>query len=169
MKKIIFVTGGQRSGKSSFAQANALKLSENPVYFATARIWDEDFHERIKRHQADRGDEWENIEEHLHLSYVKLQGRVVVLDCITLWLNNIWYMKEYDLKASLEFAKKEWDIFKEQDFTLYVVTNELGMSVHSENETSRKFADLQGWVNQMIAKDSDEVYLMVSGIPVKVK
>jgi adenosylcobinamide kinase/adenosylcobinamide-phosphate guanylyltransferase len=169
MKKIIFVTGGQRSGKSSFAQANALKLSENPVYLATARIWDEDFHERIKRHQADRGKEWENIEEQLHLSYVKLQGRVVVLDCITLWLNNIWYLKEYDLKASLAFAKKEWDLFKEQDFTLYVVTNELGMSVHSENEASRKFADLQGWVNQMIAKDSDEVYLMVSGIPVKVK
>lgn len=88
MKRIILITGGQRSGKSTKAEALALSLSTNPVYVATAKVWDEEFRERVRRHQERRGPEWTNIEEELYLSRHDLTGRVVVVDCVTLWLTN---------------------------------------------------------------------------------
>lgn len=169
MAEIIFITGGQRSGKSSFAQRLTEEKSEAPIYLATARIWDEDFNERVKRHQSDRGEQWQTIEEQINLSKYNLNGKVVLLDCITLWLTNIFYENKSDVNSSLKAAKSEWDKFSAQDFTLLVVSNELGMGVIPENELARKFADLQGWMNQYIAKSANEVKLMVSGIPVSVK
>ena len=68
MNKIILITGGERSGKSSFAEQTALSLSPNPVYMATARVWDDEFRERVRRHQLRRGPEWTNIEEEINLS-----------------------------------------------------------------------------------------------------
>ncbi len=169
MAKITLITGGQRSGKSSYAQQKALSWSGNPVYLATSRIWDADFHERIKRHQADRGSEWENVEEEKDLAKLSLNGKVVLLDCITLWLTNIYHDNAYDCDKSLAQAIQIWDAFVQKDCTLLVVTNELGMSLHGENEVGRKFQDLQGWMNQHIAKQAEEVVLMVSGVPVKIK
>lgn len=169
MREIIFVTGGQRSGKSSFAQGLAEKISANPLYLATARRWDEDFEERIRRHQSDRGDMWTTIEEEKLLSRLHLEGKTVLMDCVTLWLTNIFHDNEYKLNPSLEEAKAEWNKFIEQDFTLIVVSNEIGMSLHAPDETSRHFTDLQGWINQHIAQTADKVYFMVSGIPVLIK
>ncbi|MDO5663823.1 MAG: bifunctional adenosylcobinamide kinase/adenosylcobinamide-phosphate guanylyltransferase [Bacteroidia bacterium] len=169
MRKIIFITGGQRSGKSSFAQGLAESLSANPCYLATARHWDEDFKERIRRHQADRGDMWTTLEEEKLLSNHNLNGKTVLMDCVTLWLTNIFHDNEYKLNLSLDEAKREWSKFIEQDFTLIVVSNEIGMSLHASNEMSRHFTDLQGWMNQHIATTADEVYFIVSGIPVKIK
>lgn len=169
MRKIIYITGGQRSGKSRFAQNLAKRLSENPVYLATAHIWDDDFRARVQRHQNDRGPEWENIEEETNISRLNLDGRVVLLDCITLWLTNFFFQSDYQPDLTLEKAKAEWTRFKEKDLTLIVVSNEIGMGVHAESEASRKFADLQGWMNQQIAADADEAYLLVSGIPIKLK
>ncbi|MFV0591525.1 MAG: bifunctional adenosylcobinamide kinase/adenosylcobinamide-phosphate guanylyltransferase [Draconibacterium sp.] len=169
MAQITFITGGQRSGKSSFAQKCAEENSDAPVYLATAHIWDEDFHNRVKRHQSDRGNQWQTIEEELKISKHNLVGKIVMLDCITLWLTNIFFQNNNDVDASLELAKHEWDKFIQQDMKLFVVSNELGMGVHPENELARKFADLQGWMNQYIAKTAHEVILMVSGIPVQVK
>jgi len=169
MAKITLITGGQRSGKSSFAQDKALELSENPVYLATSRIWDEDFHDRIKRHQADRGEQWENIEEEKNIDTIEPKGNVILVDCITLWLTNIFFDNDNDLDKSLEEAKIIWNKFTQKDVTLLVVTNELGMGMHAETELGRKFQDLQGWMNQYIAKQADEVVLMVSGISVKIK
>jgi adenosylcobinamide kinase/adenosylcobinamide-phosphate guanylyltransferase len=169
MRKIIFITGGQRSGKSSYAQRLAESLSVNPVYLATARCWDDDFKERINRHQADRSECWQTIEEETVLSRHDLSGKVVLLDCITLWLNNIFFDNEFKFNPSLEAAKAEWNRFIEQDFTLIVVSNEIGMSMHAPDESSRHFADLQGWINQYIAKTADEVYFVVAGIPMKIK
>ncbi|MGL5272769.1 MAG: bifunctional adenosylcobinamide kinase/adenosylcobinamide-phosphate guanylyltransferase, partial [Phocaeicola sp.] len=83
MRKIVLITGGQRSGKSSFAQKMALALSPNPIYMATSRIWDDEHRKRIERHQAERGAEWTNIEEEKELSKHPLQGRVVLIDCVT--------------------------------------------------------------------------------------
>ena len=94
MKKIILITGGQRSGKSEKAEALALSLSTNPVYLATAKVWDDEFRERVRRHQERRGPEWTNIEEELYLSRHHLTGRVVVVDCVTLWLTNLLYNAE---------------------------------------------------------------------------
>lgn len=169
MAAITLITGGQRSGKSSFAQKLALRNSGNPIYLATARVWDKDFEERIKRHQSDRGENWQTIEEEKFISKLNIDNRTVLLDCITLWLNNFFYDNEFDVDKAFNEAKSEWDLFIDKKFDLIVVTNEIGMGVHAENETSRKFADIQGWMNQHIAAHSNCVYLMVSGIPVKIK
>lgn len=169
MAEIIFVTGGQRSGKSSFAQKMAELKSQNPVYLATAKIWDKDFEARVQRHKNDRGNHWQTIEEEIQISKHDLNGKVVLLDCVTLWLTNIFSENNYEVDQSLERAKTEWTEFIKQDFTLIVVSNELGMGVHPEHESARKFADLQGWMNQHIAKTSNDVVLMVSGIPMKIK
>lgn len=159
MRKITFVTGGARSGKSNYAQRLAETLSDNPVYLATARRWDDDFGDRIRRHRADRDQRWQTLEEEKQLSRHNLMGRTVLLDCITLWLTNIFHDNEYRLDPSLEEAKAEWNRFIKQDFTLIVVSNEIGMGVHASDEISRRFTDLQGWINRHIADLADEVYL----------
>lgn len=169
MRKIIFITGGARSGKSSYAQGFAEKLSANPVYLATARQWDDDFRARIHRHQDERDERWTTLEEEKNLSKHDLNGKTVLMDCVTLWLTNIFHDNQYDLNRSLDEAKVEWNRFIKQDFTLIVVSNEIGMSLHAPDEASRHFTDLQGWINQHIAQTADEVYFMISGIPLKIK
>ena len=177
MKRIILITGGQRSGKSSKAEELALSLSDHPVYLATAHIWDEEFRERVRRHQERRGPQWTNIEEETALSKHDMTGRVVVIDCVTLWLTNILYSEELRVKSeefatlnsSLNLAKAEFDKFTETDATYIFVTNEIGSGGVSDNAFQRKFTDLQGWMNQYIAQKADEVILMVSGIPVNIK
>ena len=168
MKKVVLITGGARSGKSRYAEELALSLSKNPVYVATAHVWDEEFRERVKKHQERRGPEWTNIEEEMLLSRHDLTGRVAVIDCVTLWCTNDFFqMQEVD--ASLEALKAEFDKFTAKDATYIFVTNEIGMGGVSDNAVQRKFTDLQGWINQYVASKADEVVLMVSGIPVKVK
>ncbi len=169
MRKIIFITGGQRSGKSRFAQKLAEEYSANPLYLATARRWDEDFEKRIRRHQTDRGEQWETLEEEKRLGLLSLGGRTVLLDCITLWLTNIFHDNLYDAEAALKEAKLEWDTFIRQDFLLIVVSNEIGMGLHAADEASRHFTDLQGWINQHIAASADKAFVMVSGIPLQLK
>ena len=169
MKKIILITGGQRSGKSTKAEELALQLSDNPVYLATAHIWDEEFRIRVQKHQERRGPEWTNIEEEKYLSKHDLTGRVVVIDCVTLWLTNWISTDNADVDAILTAAKKEFDIFTARDATYIFVTNEIGLGGVSTNALQRRFTDLQGWMNQYIAQKADEVILMVSGIPVKIK
>ncbi len=170
MSDIIFITGGQRSGKSSFAQKLALKKNSHPFYLATARYWDENFNERIKRHKDDRGPEWNNLEEELNISELNIPDKsVVVIDCITLWLTNFFMDHNQDVEKCLELAKREFDLFAEKDITIFVVSNEIGMSLHAQTETGRKFTDLQGWMNQYLADKADEVYFMISGIPQKIK
>jgi adenosylcobinamide kinase/adenosylcobinamide-phosphate guanylyltransferase len=169
MANIIFITGGERSGKSSFAQQMAEKLSDNPVYLATARIWDNDFAKRVERHKSERDNRWTTIEEEKNLSSLQLADKTVVLDCITLWLTNIFSDQGFDLEKALNEAKKEWNLFTKQEFTLLVVTNEIGMSLHAQTESGRKFVELQGRINQYIAGMANEAYLMVSGISVKIK
>ena len=172
MKKIILITGGQRSGKSEKAEALALSLSTNPVYLATAHVWDDEFRERVRRHQERRGPEWTNIEEELYLSRHDLTGRVVVIDCVTLWLTN-WLMADSvgidSVDAILAEAKREFDAFTQHDATYIFVTNEIGLGGVSDNALQRKFTDLQGWMNQYIAQKADEVILMVSAIEMKIK
>ena len=168
MKKVILLTGGARSGKSRYAEELALSLSKNPVYVATAHVWDEEFAERVKKHQERRGLEWTNIEEEMLLSRHDLTGRVAVIDCITLWCTNYFFqMQEVD--TALEALKAEFDKFTARDATYIFVTNEIGMGGVSDNAVQRKFTDLQGWMNQYVASKADEVILMVSGIAVRIK
>jgi adenosylcobinamide kinase/adenosylcobinamide-phosphate guanylyltransferase len=178
MKKIILITGGQRSGKSMYAEQLALRLSPNPVYVATAHIWDEEFRQRVMKHQERRGSQWTNIEEEKYLSRHHITGKVAVIDCITLWLTNYFYSEysEYsdysehsDISKILEAAKEEFDKFTTQEATYIFVTNEIGSGGVSPDAIQRRFTDLEGWMNQYVASKADEVILMVSGIPVKVK
>jgi len=166
---IYFITGGQRSGKSSYGQKLALQLSDNPIYLATSRIWDEDHKARIERHKSDRDIRWTNIEEEKYISNHDFTGKTVVMDCVTLWLTNYFVDTKNEVEISLLEAKEELAKLFRQDANFIIISNELGMGLHAETEVGRKFTDLQGWTNQFIARKADEVFLMVSGIPVKVK
>ena len=168
MSKIILITGGQRSGKSSQAERLALSLSDNPAYVATAHVWDDEFRERVRRHQERRGPQWTNIEEEKYLSRHDLTGHVAVIDCVTLWLTNFFFESQ-DVDTTLQAVKEEFDRFTAQDATFIIVTNEIGSGGVSVDAVQRRFTDLQGWMNQYIAAKADEVILMVSGIPVRVK
>lgn len=167
--KIILITGGQRSGKSGYAQRLALQLSDCPVYVATSRVWDDEYRMRIERHQRDRGPQWTNIEEEKFLSRHSLTGRVIVIDCMTLWATNFFFDNDSDVDKSLQELKNEFNRFTAQEATFIFVTNELGMGGVSENTLQRRFTDLQGWMNQYVAGKADEVVLMVSGISLQVK
>lgn len=173
MRKIILITGGQRSGKSVKAEKLALSLSDNPVYLATAHIWDDEFRERVRIHQERRGPQWTNIEEERELSRHDVSGRVVLIDCCTLWATNfIPFGKEdelFDPRLVFEEIREEFEKFTRQDATFIFVTNEIGLGGVSPNALQRRFADLLGWLNQHIASTADEVILMVSGIEVKIK
>lgn len=174
-KRIILITGGQRSGKSQYAERLALSLSDHPVYLATAHIWDDEFRQRVLIHQQRRGEAWTNIEEEKHLSRHNLDGRVVVIDCITLWCTNFFFTqgaKEWEqpsVDEALSALKDEFDRFTNQDATFIFVSNEIGSGGVSDSVVQRRFTDLQGWMNQYVAGCADEVVLMVSGIPVKIK
>ena len=175
MGKIILITGGQRSGKSGYAEELALSLSDHPVYVATAHIWDEEFQQRVLHHQERRGPQWTNIEEERELSRYNLTGRVAVIDCVTLWCTNFFFDRnkpdneQPTVDEALKLLKEEFNRFTNQDATLIFVTNEIGAGGVSTDVIQRRFTDLQGWMNQYVAQKADEVILMVCGIPVKIK
>ncbi len=169
MATVIYISGGQRSGKSRYAQERALELDKHPVYLATSRVWDANFSKRIARHRQDRGPEWQCIEEEKQLSRHDFNGKIVLLDCVTLWLTNYFFDLHGDVGSVLSVAKKELASLLKQDAVFIIVSNEIGFGGHSENELQRDFTDLQGWMNQHIAAIAKDAYLMVSGIPIKIK
>jgi adenosylcobinamide kinase/adenosylcobinamide-phosphate guanylyltransferase len=169
MSKLIFITGGARSGKSRYAQQLALEHSAQPVYVATARLWDEDFRERVARHRKDRDERWTLLEEEKFLSRLPLEGRTAVIDCVTLWITNYFADLRYDIDACLAACCQEIDALLKRDADLIVISNEIGMGMHADTAAGRKFTDLQGWVNQYLAARADNVILMISGIPLTVK
>ncbi|MDB5280650.1 MAG: adenosylcobinamide kinase [Ferruginibacter sp.] len=166
---ITFVTGGARSGKSSYAQQMALSLSDNPVYVATAKVWDDDFEMRVKRHQNERDERWTNYEEQRNVGQLPIQNKVCVIDCVTLWLTNFFIDCKNDIGASLILFKEQINALDKMPGTFIIISNEIGMGVHAETEVGRKFTDLQGWANQYAAAKATKVILMVSGIPLTIK
>lgn len=166
---IYYITGGERSGKSSYAQQLAMSLSTTPHYLATARKWDSDFEKRVERHVAERDGNWTTIEEEKYLSRPALEGKVVVIDCITLWLTN-WYVdEENDLESCLSKCKEELNRLFAIRATLIIISNEIGMGLHAQTVVGRKFTELQGWVNQYIAQRADKAVFIVSGLPIPLK
>ena len=167
---IYFITGGERSGKSSYAENIAKELSDKPMYVATARKWDADFQKRIDRHQKDRDERWINIENEKFLSEIDFSGKVAVIDCVTLWLTNFFVDTKNEVQLCLEQAKAEFDaIALQEKATIIIISNEIGMGLHADTAVGRKFTELQGWMNQYLANKADKVILMVSGIPVTIK
>jgi adenosylcobinamide kinase/adenosylcobinamide-phosphate guanylyltransferase len=138
MAKLILITGGQRSGKSAHAQNLALSLSDSPVYLATSRIWDDEHALRIARHQSDRDYRWSNIEIDKAIASFDFSGKVVLLDCITLWLTNYFYDNQADVDLSLQQAKDEFERLMAQKATIIAVTNEIGLGGMPIDDLHRK-------------------------------
>ncbi len=193
-RKIIFITGGARSGKSSFALNEASKVKGKKAYIATAEALDEEMKLRIENHKKDRGSAWDTYEEPLHVSNVlsKIDNKyeAVVLDCLTLWLSNILLRTQKtdnrtclpDRQAQTTEASIQElvNTLKQQEDSsvcdlgsglsvLYIVSNEVGMGIVPDNPLAREFRDLAGSLNQKIAALADEVYLVAAGIPIKIK
>lgn len=177
---ITLVTGGARSGKSSFAENKYLDL-EDVVYIATSRIWDEEMGERIEHHQKSRPSKWRTYEGNYNLTESVADERYYLLDCLTVMTSNIMFdiTKEaeyidYELQKKVEDTvigevSNLIDLINSKGYDLIIVTNEIGDSIVPDNHVARVFRDVQGRVNQRIAALSHEVYLVCCGIPVKIK
>ena len=166
---IYYITGGERSGKSSYAQEFALTLSQHPFYVATSRIWDKDHQKRIDRHISDRDERWTSIEEEKQLAKVIVPNKTYVIDCVTLWLTNFFVDYKNNIDLALAEAKKEFNLLLEIEANIIIISNEIGMGIHAQSEVGRKFTELQGWMNQHIAKHANKATFMVSGLPLKLK
>jgi len=169
MKKIVFITGGARNGKSSFALKQASGIPGKKAYIATAEALDEEMRKRIEDHREQRGREWDTFEEPLMIAEVinKIGDSydTLVLDCLTLWLSNIMHS---NLIIETEIERLISSL-RSHRTSVFIVSNEVGMGIVPENEMSRKFRDMAGLLNQKIAGAADEVYIVIAGIPVKIK
>jgi len=177
---IILITGGVRSGKSKFAES-LLKDKEDVVYIATARICDHEMEERIKAHRESRPTYWKTIETTYHLKNAIKEENYYLLDCLTNLISNIMYDYTRDLEClNMEIQKKVEDIIiseinqlilkiREKDSNLIIVTNEVGFGIVPDNPIGRMFRDIQGKVNQWVAQLSDQVYMVICGIPIRLK
>jgi len=171
--KIIFITGGARSGKSAFALLEASGRKGSKAYVATAEALDDEMKERIHKHKTGRGDDWDTYEEPLNiagtLKDIKGNYKTILLDCLTLWLSNT-LLKSQQPEESIEFFIDGLNSLNSVDgLHLYIVSNEVGMGIVPDNTLSRRFRDLAGTLNQRIAALADEVNLVIAGIPVKIK
>ncbi|MBT8409221.1 MAG: bifunctional adenosylcobinamide kinase/adenosylcobinamide-phosphate guanylyltransferase [Alphaproteobacteria bacterium] len=168
MSKTILVTGGARSGKSVIAERAVQGFAGNPIYIATAQVHDDEMASRIARHRARRGPEWTTIDAPLDVVSVLTgtdgQGPRLV-DCLTLWLSNLMLGGQDWQDAGRTLAKT----LPALSSPVVLVTNEVGAGIVPENALAREFRDAAGELNQWIAAVSEEVYLAVSGLPLKVK
>ena len=166
---IHYISGGERSGKSAYGEKLALSLSKTPVYLATSRIWDDDFKNRVEKHQNGRSSNWINREEEKDLSKAIHPGEVVLVDCVTLWLTNYFMDFDNDLEACLKIAKQEIDAIEKIETTVIFISNEIGMGGHAETSIGRKFTELQGLINQYIAEKASKATVVISGLPLQLK
>ncbi len=171
MGKLILIIGGARSGKSTFA--NKLVAGGKKVTFlATGAAGDSEMKERIKKHQKDRPSNWLLVEEEINieraLSKIRKTTKFVIIDCITLWVSNLLLAGGKE-KSILSAVSKLVKAVKRNNFTVIMVTNEVGMGIVPENALSRTFRDIAGLTNQKLAKSADEVYLITCGISARIK
>lgn len=173
MSKVILVTGGARSGKSRFAERLTEAFEPTRGYLATGQPGDAEMAERIARHRGRRGDEWETVEEPLEVTEALLANEhrfnVLLLDCVTLWLSNLLFMEGGSAGQVLSRVAGLTDTFPALKTPLIIVTNEVGMGIVPEHPLARTFRDLAGEANEMIAAKADEVYVTISGLPLKLK
>ena len=164
----ILVTGGARSGKSSFAEKRTKQLGSSLMYIATSEIIDSEMEKRVAEHQARRGSEWETLHAPLNLTEAlsETDGKgPCLVDCLTIWLNNLIFHNEDTVVATKELIK----VLEQRSDPVVLVTNEVGSGIVPENALARRFRDEAGRMNQIISQVADEVYLSVSGIPLQIK
>jgi len=172
MATLILITGGVRSGKSNYAQHLAKSFKRNVIYIATAEALDSDMKERIRLHKKGRDKGWFTIEEPLDVlgavRRLSTDRRIILLDCLTLFISNLIFKGLSD-KAVCGKIKAVLKALKQKSDAAIVVTNEVGSGIVPDSKLGRRFRDLQGRVNQIVSGEADCVYLLVSGIPVKIK
>ena len=186
MAKIILITGGARSGKSTFAEKLAKETNEKVLYVATSIPFDEEMKERVKKHKERRPNNWDTFEGYKDLKSIfvnpSLDFEIVLLDCVTIMVTNLLFDKtgeDIESFSEEELNHIEAEILKEiADFldaadkttkTIILVTNEVGFGIVPEYKLARVFRDIAGRVNQYIANRAKEVSLVVCGIQMKVK
>ncbi len=167
--KTALVLGGARSGKSAFSERLAHASCLERHYIATGRAYDDEMRERIVRHQDDRGPSWVTHEEPVELSHtlrvIDRPGRVVLVDCLTLWVTNLM-MEGEDISArSTELAAQLLGL----QATIILVSNEVGLGIVPENKMAREFRDHAGRLHQQIATAADEVFFVAAGLPLRMK
>lgn len=186
MGRIVLITGGARSGKSTFAEEIVKKDEKNVIYIATAIAFDDGMKDRIKKHKSQRPKEWNTVEMYKDFGKLRenedfLSSDIVLLDCVTLMVSNIMLDSRLDFdnceigeidnleNSILNTIKELIKIIKKQDKMIIFVTNEVGMGLVPAYKMGNYFRDIAGRVNQYLAREANEVFLMVSGIAVKIK
>ncbi len=172
-QECMLVLGGAKSGKSSFALNVCNSLNKNRVFLATAQALDQEMEDRIRRHQAERGSGWRTIEEPLKVAEMidslDSENTVILLDCLTLWLNNL-YMEHGEHQEAINeaienLARQLTDIRG----AVIVVSNEVGMGIVPDNQLSRTYRDTAGYMNQRIARLAVKVVAVLAGLPLVLK
>jgi len=177
--KLIFITGGARSGKSSFAEKIAAKTSKEVAYIATGQPLDDEMKIRIKKHKDRRPTNWKTYEEPIEVrelvSRLGLEKEVILIDCLTLLVSNLLLRKEnkvgdpkWEEEILLEIKRLVENSYK-VPAQVIIVSNEVGMGLVPDNPLGRVYRDILGRANSIIADKADEVFMMVSGIPLKIK
>jgi len=177
--KLIFITGGARSGKSNFAEKIAMSSGKSVAYIATAQPLDKEMAFRIKKHKEKRLNTWETYEEPIKIrelvSRLDLEKEVILIDCLTLFTSNLLLREEdkvEDSKCQEEILleiKKLAEISYKITAQVIIVSNEVGMGLVPDNPLGRVYRDILGRANSIIADKADDVFMMVSGIPLKIK
>lgn len=171
-KKLYFITGGARSGKSAFAEQLAAGTAGRRAYLATAQALDAEMVARIEHHRRRRGSAWDTYEEPLAVAELleRLADRyeVVLLDCLTLWVSNVMARTDDDDAVSRQ-ADLLVNAARNMRNTGIIVSNEVGLGIVPDNVLARRFRDLAGFVNQKLAQAADEAYLLAAGIPMRLK
>jgi len=164
-----FVLGGARSGKSAFAERLALESGLDPVYVATGTAGDDEMHARIAHHRAQRGDRWRTVEEPLRLAEVIARDsgptRVLLVDCLTLWLSNVMHAQLDPLEQSDRLIVQ----IQQAGGPLVLVSNEVGLGIVPETPLGRAFRDAQGRLNQRVAAAVANVVFIAAGLPLWLK
>ncbi len=182
-KKIILLLGGARSGKSTYAESIAKNSGEKVLFVATAEAGDEDMRRRIKKHREARPSDWRTLEATSHVGSrigIEIEDeKVVIIDCITLLISNIFCsldvsrfekIRDSDMERRVVVEITELqECLQKTDASFIMVSNEVGLGLVPDNRMGRIYRDLLGKANQMLAESADEVYLMVAGIPLRVK
>jgi len=171
-KKLIFVTGGCRSGKSQFALDYANRHFHKKLYLASCEALDEEMGKRIEDHKKRRGLDWQTVEEPVKITEAIRQhqndAEVILLDCMTLWLSNLLMRQESDHEIINEVSRL-MDTVNQGQPSFIFVSNEVGMGIVPVEPLGRRFRDLSGMANQKIAQAAQTVIFMVSGIPIFMK
>jgi len=173
MGQLVFITGGARSGKSAFAQQLAEEHVGELLYIAPAEVEDDEMLQRVRVHQEARGERWKLLEEPLwlgdHLVDAATGKGALLLDCVTLWVTNLFFHFQEKSGPVLGEVDRFVGLASQLEEPLYLVSNELGSGIVPENRMARHFRDLAGTVNQRLAAAADDAWLVVAGLPLRLK